>query len=125
MVSLEFTGRTAIRASSTVLDDEGPPFGRRERRTGDAPPVIAGTLPSLDLLGIAAGPALKAGEDLGRILCVLATSVRPSLFPVCLGDCAPLAQYARSVPPVPRSEVLSKTLSVFTIGTSARLSPLP
>jgi len=124
MVGLELTGRTAIRTSSPVLDDEGPPFGRRECGTGDAPPMIAGTLPSLDLLGIAPGPTLKAGEDLGGILGVLATSVRPSLFAARLGYCTALAQYAQSVPPVPRSLILSKTISVFTVCTSSRLSPL-
>lgn len=124
MVSFEFSSRTAIHTGSPVLDDEGAPFGRRERGTGDAPPVIAGTPPSLHLLGIAAGPTPKAGEDLSGILCVLATPVRPSLFAARLGYCPALAQYAQSVPPVPRSGVLSKTISVGRLGTSSRLSAL-
>ena len=124
MVSLKLTGRTAIRTSSPVLDDEGPPFGRRECGTGNAPPMIAGTLPRPDLLGIATGPTLKTGEDLGGIFSVLATSVRPCLFAPRLGDCTALAQNAQSVPPVPRSLLLSKAISVFTVGTSSCLSPL-
>lgn len=124
MVRLEFSNRTAISTGSPVLDDEGPPFGRRERGTGNAPPMIAGTPPSLHLLGIAAGPTPKAAEDLCGILCVLATSVRPSLFAARLGYCPALAQYAQSVPSVPRSGVLSKTISVGRLGTSSRLSAL-
>ena len=125
MVSLEFSPGTAIRTGPRVLDDEGPPFGCRERGTGNAPPMIAGTPPSLHLLGIAAGPTPKVGEDPCGILCVLATSVRPSLFAARLGYGPALAQYAQAVPSVPRSGVLSKTISVGRLGTSSRRSALP
>jgi hypothetical protein len=124
MVSLEFSGRTTIRTGSPALDDKGAPFGCRERRSGAAPAVIAGTLPSPDLLRVENGPAFKAGEDSGGILCVLATSVRPNLCAARVGQCAALAQHAQSVPAVPRSGVLSKAIRVIRLASSSSLSPL-